>query len=141
MRSLGYLVAFLLGMAAAVAIQGHTQDWIVQNGLAIHFDGRDHCESTTPGLGIEHGDYSAGFYRNSNCRWSAYAAQSWTPLRMGPVRLGSIAGGVSGYGRPITPVAGLVASWEGSRYGMNLIYIPPVGDSGNVLWLQGKVRF
>lgn len=142
MARLGYLLAFLLGMAAAIAIQGHTQSWVIGSGLAFHLDGGKHCnDHVTPGFGVETKGYAVGLYSNSNCKTSAYAAKFWTPIQYGAVKLGTLAGLVSGYSYPILPVAGLVASWEGAVYKLNLILIPPAGSSGNVLWIQVGTRW
>lgn len=133
--------AFLLGMVTMVCFQGRTADWIVISGLAKHLDGQQHCNSTTSGIGLEVNDYAAGIYRNSNCRWSLYGAKAWLPLRYGSLRGGLIGGVVTGYETPLMPVAGFAATYEGKTYGINLILIPPVGESGNVAWLTFKRRF
>lgn len=136
------LIAFLLGMAAMVAIQGHSEDSIVVSGLAVHLDGDKHCNSITEGLGWEHSQSEnlrsqIGFYRNSNCRWSTYAAEAWTPLKLGPTHSGIIAGLVTGYRASITPVAGLVTTYDLGKFALNIVTIPPSGDSGKgVLWFQ-----
>ncbi|HZR02816.1 MAG TPA: hypothetical protein VFA81_06575 [Burkholderiales bacterium] len=143
MRSLGYLVAFILGMVAAVAIQGRAQTWLIGSGLAIHLDGKRHCNSITEGGGLEHDDYAVGFYRNSNCRWSLYAGRSWMPLYLqsAGLRLGAIAGVVTGYNSAVLPVAALAASVGTERYKLNIIYVPPAFGSGNVIWLQSGLRW
>jgi hypothetical protein len=142
------LAAFLLGMVAAVCLQGRSQNWndqsknwIVLSGLAKHLDGAIHCNSTTSGLGVEVNDYAAGIYRNSNCSYSAYAAKAWLPLRSENWRGGLIFGVATGYGAPVMPVAGLAGTYEGKEYGVNLVFVPPYKDSGNVLWLTFKRRF
>jgi hypothetical protein len=122
------LVAFLLGMVAMVCLQGKADTWIVVSGLAKHLDGGEHCNSITTGLGYERTQigndrtqigYSFGFYRNSNCAWSFYAARSWLPLSLQVsdwrLRAGGIAGGVTGYTSAVLPVAGLAASVERER--------------------------
>jgi hypothetical protein len=141
MRSFGFAAGLLCGILIAIGITSRAADWLVLSGYARHLSGGEHCNSTTTGIGLERNAYAAGAYRNSNCKWSAYAARSWMPLHAGAVKLGTIGGLVSGYGRPLTPVAGFAASVEGDRYGLNVIYIPPAASSGNVLWFTAKVRF
>lgn len=147
MRSLGYLLAFLLGMAAMVAIQGWSQSYAVVSGLAIHLDGEKHCNSFTSGLGVERPisgtvRYALGFFDNSNCRWSTYAALAWLPLTLGNWKAGTISGAVTGYRESLLPAAGAVLVYERPTWGLNLILIPPSGDSSaGVLWCQWKLRW
>jgi hypothetical protein len=144
----GHVIAFVLGAVAMVCFQGRSQEgsdqsqrWIVVSGLAKHLDGQLHCNSTTTGGGIEINGYAAGIYRNSNCSYSLYGARTWLPARLGALRGGGIAGGVTGYGSLVLPVAGLAATYEGKEYGVNLVFVPPYKDSGNVLWLTFKRRW
>jgi hypothetical protein len=135
--------ALAVGLLLAVWVACHAQTWIVGNGIVHHIGGAQHCHNTfTPGVGLELGNTALGVYSNSNCRWSAYAAQAWTPLRYGPLRAGVIGGLVSGYSAPMLPVAAFIASLEGQKYGVNLLLIPPPGGSGEgVTWVQFKVRW
>lgn len=147
MSRLGYLLAFLLGMAAMVAIQGWSQSYAVVSGLAIHLDGEKHCNSFTSGLGVERPlfgtlRYAAGFYDNSNCRTSTYIAGAWLPLAPGNWHAGTIAGAVTGYRERILIAGGAVVSYERPKWGINLILIPPSGESSaGVLWMQFKLPF
>lgn len=143
--------SFLLGVFVAscfwLTYHSHAQTYVIVNGLAQHLGHESHCNNhLTPGLGYEHslsGNWrvSAGVYDNSNCRTSWYLAGAWLPLRYENWRLGTISGLVTGYRVSPMPAGGLVAAWEGKRYGLNLIFIPPVGDSGNVAWLQLKIHW
>lgn len=137
----GVILAFLSVLAVGKLARAFAEDWLVISGLAKHLDGREHCNSVTSGLGLEYDGYAAGFYRNSNCRWSAYAAKSWLPLRAGQVRIGGLVGAVTGYGATLLPVAAFAASLEGEKYGLNLVLVPPTGSaSPGVAWLQFKVK-
>ena len=138
---------FLLGCFVASAVwlayYSSAQDALVVSGLAIHLDGGHHCNSVTEGLGWEHSQSEnyrsqVGFYRNSNCRWSAYIAEAWLPLHVGNWRSGLIAGAVTGYRATITPVAGFVSAYQITRHwGINAVTIPPSGESGKgVVWFQ-----
>lgn len=135
----GLLLAGFVGFCKA-------QDWLAMHGLAKHLDGQIHCNSTTSGLGLQHGISEswramAGFYRNSNCVYSAYAGGAYLPLALGPVHLGGLAGLVTGYKVSPLPAAGLVAALEWRRFGVDVVFIPPYKDSGNVLWVSAKVPF
>ena len=134
-------IALLWAVACAA------QDWLVVNGLVAHLEGTYCNNRITEGLGYEHAAgelrFAVGFYDNSNCRYSSYAAAAWLPARLSErVRLGVIGGGVTGYKANVTPAGGLTLTYEGERYGFNLIGIPPLSDSSpGVFWLQGKVRW
>ena len=153
MRSSIVIAAFLAGLLVGIGLSGHAGDWndhasswLVLSGLAVHLDGAKHCNSTTTGIGYERtytqAAYSVGVYRNSNCRWSSYAAKAWMPVSLGYTRLGLIGGLVTGYERPLTPVPGLALTYERKTWGLNLIGIPPTSSSSTgVLWLQAKYRF
>ena len=146
MRSGIFAAGVLLGFLLAIGWMAKADTWVQVNGLAKHLSGGEHCNSVTSGLGVEQSHsgadrYSLGFYRNSNCKWSVYAAKAWLPLQFSDLKFGTIGGLVTGYGRPLTPAGGLVATYEPSHYGLNVIFIPPLQGSGNVLWIQGKIRW
>ncbi len=142
MKPVLLIAAFLAGLLAGVGLSGRAADYVIVSGLAKHLDGKQHCNSTTTGLGYEHSQsenwsYQVGFYRNSNCRWSSYAAEAWMPLHFGSVAMGVLGGVVSGYGSSILPAGGFVTSYTFKTWKLNLITIPPIGNSSDgVLWLQ-----
>lgn len=129
----------LLGFVAYT----HAHDWIIVNGFAQHLGGGSHCNNhDTAGAGLERDHAQLGFYRNSNCKLSIYAAKAWLPITAGAVKLGLIGGAVTGYSSAVTPVAALAATYETKTWGLNMIGIPPAGgSSGAVIWLQAKVRW
>lgn len=131
------LVAFLLGM---VTLSANAETWVVMSGIAKHLGNGSYCNNhLTKGIGVEKDGYALGIYDNSNCRLSAYAAKSWLPLRFADWRLGVIAGGATGYGSPFIPVGGLAATYEREKWGLNVIFIPPLSDSSpGVAWFQIK---
>jgi hypothetical protein len=142
---LGVLLAVVSVVAIGKLNNARAESWLVVSGLALHLDGNKYCNELTQGLGLESVEgskrYSVGFYRNSNCHWSAYAGRAWTPLRLGSVAFGVLGGGVTGYDHAITPVGALFAAVDSKPWGLNVTYIPPVAGSGNVLWLQAKRVF
>lgn len=135
----------MLALLALVAFAcARAESWVVVNGIAKHLDPGSHChDHVTPGLGLER-DLSpnwkgaVGFYDNSNCDTSAYAALIHTPLHLGRFSAGWLAGAVSGYRNSVLPAGGFAGTYEARTWGLNLIFIPPYRDSGNVLWLQAK---
>lgn len=143
--------AFILGMVAAVCIQGrsqvgsdHSQSWIVLPVYAFHLDRGIYCNDTTEGIGYErakskHDRAQVVVFRNSNCDWSVAATQCWVPLRFGDVRGGGCVGGVTGYGAAVLPAGAFVATYEQKTWGVNVIMVPPFGDSSpGVVWFQWK---
>lgn len=133
--------ALLVGLLLAIFVVSHADDWLVVSGVAKHLDGQAHCNSTTSGLAWEHNDYIAGFYRNSNCRYSAYAAKSWLPLQYSHWRFGTVGGLATGYKYNLTPAGGLAATYELQHVGLNLLYVPQIQNSGNVLWASVKFKW
>jgi hypothetical protein len=139
--------ALLVALVLAIFVIAHAETWAVMSGIAVHLDGRSHCNWRTDGLGVEYSNDGAdrtqlGFYRNSNCKWSAYAARAWLPLKFLDLRGGAIVGAVTGYSASVTPVAALALSYEHKDWGVNVIGIPPTGESGGgVLWLQFKKKW
>jgi len=143
-----FAAGLLFGLCLAIGFSGRAQDYIVVSGLVRHLDGSEHCNNlVTPGLGYEHPitdkwRLSVGGYNNSGCKPSYYAAGAYLPLHMGDWKLGVLGGAVSGYSAPILPVGALIAAYEPGLVGLNLILIPPAGESGGgVLWAQLKVRW
>lgn len=80
--------------------------------LAFHSE--DHYETVTPGLGaLCHEDtrlLGAGAYRNSLGKGSAYAAGGWQPIKIKDVRIGVIAGIVTGYMDTVVPLGAVFVS-------------------------------
>ena len=149
MRSWAIFAAGLLfGLCLAIGFSGRAQDALIISGLAYHLDQDHHCNSVTEGLGWERSQSEnwrsqIGFYRNSNCRWSAYVAEAWMPLHWGKVSTGILGGIITGYRASITPAAGLVTIYElTKRWSLRLITIPPSGESGKgVMWLQAGLSW
>lgn len=143
------LAAFLLGMVAAVSIQGKAETWVVLSGYAFHLDRGIYCNDTTWGAALEWGEKdkksTAGAYLNSHCRWSAYAAKTWLPVFLESlnVRLGATAGLVAGgYKSPLLPAGGLAATYEKKDWGASVVFIPPMSESSpGVAWFLWKLKW
>lgn len=83
----------------------------------------------------------AGWYHNSHHRPSVYAAVAEQPIAVGPFKAGAAVGLVTGYpAGAVVPLLTLVASYDGRRYGANLVVTPPVAHLANgSVSLQVKV--
>lgn len=120
-------------------------DWLVISGASHHFGPGKYNETNT-GLGVEinvNEDLSvlAGGYRNSYEKESYYLGAGYTPIRIGQIRLGAVAGLFTGYVKKVTPVAMGLIAWEGNKYGLNLLYLPKYRDFDGLVAAQLKVRF
>lgn len=88
---------------------------------------RDLNESN-PGIGIgrDAGDWRqmAGIYLNSIRRTSTYALVGYMPLHIGRLNIGIVGGVVTGYLVDVAPAAGLIATLQFERIGINIIAVP-----------------
>ena len=140
-------VAFLLGMVAAIAMQGKAADWLTSTVRSYHME-RKGYEEQNYGLGIEQEvthtlRFALGVYRNSERRDSLYGAAVWCPASWGSWRGCGLAGGVTGYNETVAPLAGGVLMYEGKKYGFNVLLLPnKKGDpTQGVLAFQAKFRW
>ncbi|MDQ3205349.1 MAG: hypothetical protein M3Q40_02305 [Pseudomonadota bacterium] len=154
------LIACACAASPAVLAQGPAAQWWGNLNIGSRHFGSDRRSTRpgggfnefNPGIGIEaqwqprHGA-AAGYFRNSVDEDSVYALYHYTPLRLGRfVRLGGMAGVVTGYpgynDGGLGPAAGLIAKIEGRGLGINLIFLPAVGDVvPPTLGLQAKWAF
>jgi hypothetical protein len=143
------VLAFLAGVLVAVGMSGRASDWATATVRSYHME-RKGYEEQNYGLGVETEvtqrlRLALGFYRNSERRDSVYGAVVYCPVsvRWGNWRGCGMAGGVSGYNDTVAPLAGMVLSYEGREWGMNLLLLPnKKGDlTEGVAALQIKRRF
>ena len=117
--------------------------YLVVSGLSLHLGAHD-LRELNPGLGLEVGQYHAGFYRNSMARESVYAGRDWRAALTPSLSGGVVVGAVSGYhiGRSnVVPLVAPFVSWERGHYGVNLALLPnPIQWDQSALALQLKVR-
>lgn len=90
--------------------------------------------SDTPGIGLlcpiaTDTRAAVGTYRNSLGGQSAYAAAVWQPLRLGPLRVGAMAGMATGYRREFTPMAALAISVPVRTLELHLLAVPAVSNA------------
>lgn len=111
---------------------------------------RDGYNEKNFGAGVEYQDgdllVTAGGYRNSFNRNSAYAMIGGLPINFGPFRIGGVVGLVNGYPRMnnggIVPAAAGVIALEGEQAGVNLIIIPGIKEKTPLtIAVQVKVKF
>lgn len=88
----------------------------------------------TPGIGLlcpiaNNTSLAVGTYRNSLSMQSNYAAAVWQPLHLGPLRVGALAGVVTGYRRDFTPMAALAVSVPVRAIELHLVAVPAVSNA------------
>lgn len=125
------------------------QLWINGGMMSHHFWRGGHYNERNWGFGAEYklGNdlaVTAGFYRNSVRHHTDYAALTWLPLSVGPLKIGGSAGVMNGYPTMLGGrwffAALPVVSIEGERFGANLIVVPSVGKVDGCIGLQIKIR-
>lgn len=135
---LGAVGIFLISTSS----KAETDVWLSASVASFHTDRTKQYNETNPGIGLEvtRGNHSAalGTYSNSYYRQSNYLTYSYRPLHMDAVSVGGFAGVASGYESPF--IGGAVVSYEGRRFGANVLIVPPVGDRSGVFGLQLKWR-
>lgn len=104
-------VSLMLVMGDAAAFD---EFWIDLNLHAHHWNRTDvreqNLNEVNPGIGLRFVDNNfhklIGVYKNSVRKTSVYALMAWTPLGTESVRIGAVAGAVTGYAKPYVPAAG-----------------------------------
>ncbi len=133
-------------VATAACLPAAASDWLVLSGLSHHFQDRRDWREVNPGVGFERdvaeGPYgpwtfSAGYLRNSYDRHSVYLGGRWTPLALGPLRVGAFGLLASGYPSPVLVLPTVVI--ENRHVGANILAVPNLpGYSG---YVGVQVRF
>ncbi len=138
--------ALWLAQAWQPARAGDT--WVACSVRSYHFDRSKDYNERNWGCGLEYGvardtRLIAGAYKNSLYRESAYAGALWTPLRLGPARIGAIGGIVDGYnanGGRFFPIVAPALTIEGYAAGINILASPRYRDSPGVIGIQVKFQ-
>lgn len=148
------LVAATVGLlvcpaAKAQEAQAAPDVWVNLGGVSWH--DRGHYNGSNPGAGLElrtsdTWGYAAGFYRNSDRHISRYAFVDVTPLNVGPVYLGGIAGLVNGYSAHrghALPMVLPTAELRLSRVAVQAAFVPHTEHykNANTVALTLKVRW
>lgn len=96
-------VLVILGMMLALLPDARAGDFLISpGGISWHADRSKNFNEVNNGFAgtWRDGDviaYSAGFYGNSIHRRAYFVSARWTPVQVGPVRAGVLAGAVTGY--------------------------------------------
>ncbi len=125
---------FIVLLMASTARAETYMDW---NLAAHHWDRsrvrERNLSENNPGIGFEtafdNDDLRGmlGVYHNSNRKYSIYALIGYTPLRFGGLSVGVVGGALTGYNyAPVVPGAGLLASYQWGKSGINIIAVPTV---------------
>lgn len=112
--------------AADLSLQLHGPSWHAAPRAEFDSTGRQWDELNV-GLGIrstysETWSVQAGFYRNSVDRTTVYAVVNYTPLQIGPVRMGVFGGLATGYPAGVPLGAGGMVQWGP----VTLRIVPPI---------------
>lgn len=149
--------AIVLALAAAAlfftkpahAEGNDAQLWVNAGGVSWHSKpGRN---GSNPGIGAElrtseDWSFGAGAYRNSDRGHSRYVLAEYTPLHIGMLNAGLVAGAVDGYtvnnGKPMALIAPAI-ELRASHFAAQLTYVPAIDSIKNAdtLSLVLKVRF
>ena len=121
---------FLLLISSPALAGGET--YLDINLASYHFSraqvAQQDMNEVNPGIGIERESGAwrqmGGVYRNSLRRTSAYLLAGYSPVRVGSFSLGVFGGAVTGYEVLVAPAAGLIASLQFARVGLNLTVVP-----------------
>ena len=147
----------LTGVLASLAITGHTMDitpkekalegYLLSGFKSKHFGTDKKYNEENAGLGYMTLDgLFGGGYKNSLGKTSIYAGKELQsdPLKLGPVELKALLslGGVTGYGRPITPMAVPGVGLTLGDFMLALSGIPAIkGQTPATLALQLRKKF
>lgn len=148
------LLPILIGatLAAALVSEHARADglWLTAAVKSYHMDRTAHYNEKNYGIGLEYQfnkDIAAvaGEYKNSFYNKSTYYGVLYTPFSAGPFKAGILAGEITGYVLREPRTYGFVAApmivWEGERIGVNMVFVPPLGNGTGVLGLQLKAKF
>ena len=111
--------------------------WVDSGFATWHFDRDKDLNGANGGLGAEYkfrGDLAAtaGRFYNSDRQYSNYVGAIWQPFAIGPVRLGAVIAGFSGYPHMRDggwfPALIPVATIEYKRVGVNFGFVPTYKD-------------
>jgi len=113
--------------------------WVDVNGISYHFKREPKHNERNWGVGLtfplsEKTAVAVGSYKNSNWRQTTYAWYEYTPWTIGPVKVGFLGGGVTGYrsGNNVMPAAGLLFTTRSDKVGFNVVCLPPVMCAASV---------
>ncbi|MES2741453.1 MAG: hypothetical protein V4754_10940 [Pseudomonadota bacterium] len=114
-----------------------SETWLNAGFYSYHFQRDKGLNDRNPGLGLEYryssvASLTGGRFYNSDRAYSNYAGLYYQPVALGPLRLGAVVGGFSGYpkmrdGGWFLAVVPMI-SYEYQRVGLNLAVVPTYKD-------------
>lgn len=153
-QKLIYFLRFCILMPFLFAFQSDClagETWLDLNLTSIHTKHEQHLNQENYGAGVEYHQsadvlYMAGAYRNSYDKNSVYALAGWTPIEFNKVKIGAVAGAITGYDAcnngGIAPIAAGLIRIEGNRIGVNIVLIPPASrHDPAAIGLQVKYKY
>ena len=135
-------LAWLMAIAAPAAI---ADVWVNPGFYSYHFQRDKGFNNANTGLGVEATvtetySVTAGVFHNSDRETSRYLGVYAMPWHVGSLKAGAAIGAFDGYPKVRDggwfPAIIPTVSWEGSQLGLNMSFIPTVGDR-----LHGAVTF
>jgi len=111
--------------------------WLNGGFYSYHFQRDKNLNDSNPGLGAEYrfstvASVTAGRFYNSDRAYSNYLGMYYQPFKVGPVRLGAVVGGFSGYPKMRDggwfPAIIPTLSYEYERVGVNVAIVPSYKD-------------
>lgn len=150
----GILTVVAIGLLGRVKAE-EANDWVAFSFASWHQE-RGRYNERNPGAGMEiplidsRLKMVGGFYVNSLANsprapgggYTNYLGFQVMPLQVRHVHFGFATGIASGYSKDTYWRYGAVPmmSFEGKQYGLNLMYVPPIGKFSGVVGLQFKAR-
>ena len=131
-----------MAAAAPAAVAGV---WVNPGFYSYHLERDKGFNNVNTGLGVEASltdtySVTAGFFRNSDRETSRYVGLYAMPFKIGGFNVGTAVGAFDGYPKMRDggwfPAIIPTVAFEGERLGLNLSFIPTVGDK-----LHGAVTF
>lgn len=125
------------GAIGIIEAEKRSQLWLNPGMYSYHYDKSQSFNNNNIGVGAEYrfstvASLTVGGFKNSNSTHSNYVGMYWQPIALGPVNLGVVGGGFNGYNSTNNggwfPAIFPAATIEGKWVGMNVFFIPTVGD-------------
>ena len=131
-------------LLASFSAAAACEDWLGVP-LGSKHGGSDNYREFNPGIGFEHrcGRFGigGGIFRNSLDRTAIHFGVGATALDFGALKIRVLLLAASGYGTKAGYVAVPMVSYEGKKYGMDFLVVPPIGDRQWVIGYGVKMRF
>lgn len=119
--------------------------WLMSGFLSKHINPSQEYNEQNHGIGYKtHDGYLAGVYRNSLDKNSVYAGKEFQsdPILDEKLRLAIVLGLVSGYNKPVTPLALPEVLYGNKEHEVALGFVPPIKKvTPGTLALQYRKRF